>query len=372
MRLSLATVKENFDTEGAGTVKAELAGTKESIDIFLSSYYNTRGKGTIKAPVPITGSTIVVCKPTGAKSWIYLATCDDNVLVGDNPNPSIRKSSFSNNVDRTGAEKGGPGYDSDLVIQNDLGCGIELCQTIGKVGNTIHTKLFTPAGKYISLTDSAPREGIILNTGKGSLFVLTAHPSTIGAPRQGSILDTVGSQIFTNRNGATVMKVLDGADLTLRNKSTGYNQLPANRFKSGHINIQSDTNGINLITKSGKSKIFLECLADTSPIPNPPDNQIVIRSGPSTPGGTSKVILEASEVQINAGKISFLSNGSVDVRSVGTMNLTGDTSINLRSNGNINIDGAAINLNSNLATTANVEGNTPGLPLNPYGPAGLI
>ena len=373
MRLSLATVKENFDTEGAGTVRAELAGTNERIFVYLSSYYNTRGKGTIKAPVPRTESTIVVCKPIGAKNWIYLATCDDNVWVGDNPNPSTRKSSFANGVDRTGATKGGPGYDSDLVIQNDKGCGIELSQTIGKVGNTIHTKLYTPAGKHITLTDSAPREGITLNTGKGSYFCLTAFPSTKTAPRQGSILDTIGSQRYINRNGATVMSILDGSDLTLRNKSTGYNQLPANRFKSGHINIQSDTNGINLITKSGKSKIFLECLTDTSPIPvTPPQNEIVIRSGPSTPGGTSKVILEASEVQINAGKISFLSNGSVDVRSIGTMNLTGDTSINLRSSGNINIDGAAINLNSGFATTANVEGNTPGLPLNPYGPAGLL
>ena len=371
MKLSLATVKENFDTEGAGTVKAELAGTKEEIFVYLSSYYNTRGKGTIKAPVPITESTIVVCKPTGANSWIYLATCDANVLVGDNPNPKVRKSSFSN-TDRNGSTKGGPGYDSDLVIQNDLGCGIELSQTIGKVGNTIHTKLYTPAGKYISLTDSAPRESITLNTGKGSLFVLTAFPSTKCAPRQGSILDTVGSQRFTNREGSTLMSVLDGGDLTFRNKSTGYNQLPFNRFKSGQINIQSDTNGINLLTKSGKSKIFLECLADTSPIPSPPDNQIVIRSGPSVPGGPNKVIIEAAEVQINAGKISFLSNGSVDIAALGgAINLTG-VGINLQSAGAVNIDGTTINLNSGTSQAANVENNFPGLPLNPYGPTGLI
>ena len=31
MRLSLATVKQNFDTESAGTVKAELAGTNEQM-----------------------------------------------------------------------------------------------------------------------------------------------------------------------------------------------------------------------------------------------------------------------------------------------------------------------------------------------------
>ena len=84
------------------------------------------------------------------------------------------------------------------------------------------------------------------------------------------------------------------------------------------------------------------------------------------------MIIEAAEVQITAGKISILSNNSVDILSTGSLNLTGNLGINLKSNGPVNIDGTTINLNSNLAQEADVVNNTPGLPINPYGPAGLF
>ena len=372
MELCLATVTDNFDVERSGTVKARIFGDEEQKKVYLSSYYNTRGKGTIKAPVPITGATIIVCKPKGSKTWIYLATCDANAWVGDSPNPNqARNSSFTIGVDRGGATKGGNGFDSDLVIQNDLGCGLELSQTIGKVGNTIHTMLYTPSGKKITLSDTNVKDAISLDTAKGSYFALTGFPSSFAAPRQGSVLETIGSQRFINKNGTTAFNVIDGCEINFVNSSTGYNALPQNRFKSGNINIQSNTNGVNILTRSGKSKVFIECLPDISPIPSPPDNQIVIRSGPSTPGGPNKVIIEAAEVQITAGKISFLSNNSVDIFSTGLLNLTGSLGINLKSSGPVNIDGETIDLNSDLAQEADVS-NSPGLPINPYGPTGLF
>jgi hypothetical protein len=373
MELCLATVTDNFDVERSGTVKASISGDVEEKRVYLSSYYNTRGKGTLKVPVPINGSTIIVCKPKGSKTWIYLATCDANAWVGNSPNPNqVRNSSFTVGVDRGGATKGGNGFDSDLVIQNDLGCGLELSQTIGKVGNTIHTKLYTPSGKKITMSDTNVKDAISLDTGKGSYFALTGFPKSIPSPRQGSVLETVGSQRFINRNGTTAFNVIDGSEINFVNSSTGYNTLPQNRFKSGNINIQSNTNSVHILTRSGKSKVFIECLADTSLASSPTDNQIVIRSGPSTPGGPNKVIIEAAEVQITAGKISILSNNSVDIRSTGSLNLTGDSGINLKSNGPVNIDGTTINLNSNLAQEADVNNNTPGQPTNPYGPAGLF
>ena len=375
MELCLAKVIENFDIGRGGTIDARIAGEGAKLQpVLLSSYYNTGEKGTIKSPVPRKGSTIIVCKPTGSKFWIYLATCDGWACTGEGGDPiERRKQFFNSDVDRGTKEKGGTGFDSDLVIQNDMGCGMELSQTFGTKGNKVHTKLYSGNNKYIKLNDSNPRDDIELNSGQGSSFRLTAFPTGLSSPSQGSVLDTVGPQRFINRNGKTCIMVQDGSELNFINNSTGFNCLAAaNAFTAGNINIQSQSGDINLLTKSPSSKIFIECLeGEELGAPANPVKEIVIRAGASTPGPTNKVIIEASEIQLTAGNISILSNQNINVASTGTMNFTGGTGINFSSGGPINIDGATINLNSGFASAA-LTTNTPGTPLNAYGPLGVF
>ena len=165
-----------------------------------------------------------------------------------------------------------------------MGCGIELSQTYGTGGNKVHTKLYSGNKKFVKLNDSNPRDDIELNTGAGSSFRLTAFPTGLSSPSQGSVLDTVGPQRFINRNGKTCIMVKDGSELNFINNSTGFNCLaPANAFTAGNINIQSQSGDINLLTKSPSSKIFIECLPGEQ-LGTPDINEIVIRAGQSAPG----------------------------------------------------------------------------------------
>ena len=373
MELCLAKIVENFDIERGGAVAALISGEGDKPKkVLMSSYYHTGEKGTIKSPAPRYGSTIIVCKPKGSNFWIYLATCDGWAWTGVGGDPvEQRKELFDVGTDRGTKEKGGSGFDSDLVIQNDMGCGLELSQTFGLKGNKIYTKLYSGNNKYLKLNDSNPKDDIELNSGQGSLFRLTAFPTSLSSPSQGSVLDTVGPQRFINRNGKTCMMVQDGSELNFINNSTGFNCLAgANAFTAGNINMQTKKGNIHLFTQSPSSKIFIECLPGEQ-LGTPDINEIVIRAGQSAPGLPNKVVIEASEIELTAGNISILSNQNINVASTGTINFTGGAGINFRSAGPINIDGSFINLNSGAATTATTT-NTPGIPINGYGPIGVF
>lgn len=377
MDLCLAEVVENFDMKRAGTIMALIYGDGSNPqDVLMSSYYTTGEQGTLKTPVPRKGSTIVVCKPKGSIYWIYLATCDGWSWQGPNGDPLEKRTPlFDRGVDRGGKDKGGSGFDSDLVIQNDMGCGLELSQTYGTKGNKIYTKLYTGNKKYVKLNDSNPNDNIELNTGAGSSFKLTAFPTALAAPQQGAMLDTVGGQRFLSRNGKTCMMVQDGSELNFINNSTGFNCLQgANTATAGNINLQSQSGNIHLFTKSPDSKIFIECLPGESlGQPAEPINDIVIRAGNAGGGGTAvgRVIIEGFELQLTTTNLSVQALGSINVQSAGQMNFDAALGINFRSAGPINIDGTAINLNSGLASTATVS-NSPGLPINNYGPIGVF
>lgn len=375
MELCLAKVVENFDIARSGSVDALVAGEGDGLQkVLMSSYYHTGEKGTIKSPAPRKGATIIVCKPKGSNFWIYLATCDGWAWTGVGGDPvEQRKELFDIGVDRGTKEKGGSGFDSDLVIQNDMGCGLELSQTFGLKGNKIYTKLYSGNNKYLKLNDSNPKDDIELNSGQGSLFRLTAFPTSLSSPSQGSVLDTVGPQRFINRNGKTCMMVQDGSELNFINNSTGFNCLAgATSFTAGNINIQSQQGDIHLFTKSPSSKIFIECLeGEALGTPENPVKEVVIRAGSSGAVGTNRVVIEAAEIQLTTGSLSILSNQDINIQSTGTMNFTGGAGINFSSAGPINIDGSFINLNSGQAAEA-ITTNTPGLPINGYGPIGVF
>jgi len=268
MDLCLAEVVENFDIKRAGTIMALIYGDGANPqDVLMSSYYTTGEQGTIKAPAPRKGSTIVVCKPKGSVYWIYLATCDGWAWQGTNGDPLEKRTPlFDRGVDRGGKDKGGSGFDSDLVIQNDMGCGLELSQTFGTKGNKVYTKLYTGNKKYVRLTDSNPNDNIELNTGAGSSFKLTAFPTALAAPQQGAMLDTVGGQRFLSRNGKTCMMVQDGSELNFINNSTGFNCLQgANTATAGKTSICKASRVIFTYLQSPQkvkylSSVFLESL----------------------------------------------------------------------------------------------------------------
>lgn len=376
--ITLATVKENFGPNREGSIWALRYGEEDLDEIRLSSPYETSDKGTFKIPTPRIGSTIVICKPTGSSQWIYLATCPGYHWVGDGVADPIKKYNpgLSVSVDRGGVGDQGNGYDGSLVIQNDLGCGLKLAQTMGPKGNRIYSELYTGKKKKIKADDSTFNDAIILDTNAGSSFRLTGFPSSKSAPRKGAILNTIGSQHFISQSGDTHLVVQDGGELNLINNSTGFNAFAAALpFTAGNINLQSKRGDINLLTSNPSSKIFIECLPSTNtPGADAPINEIVIRSGPAVPTtNANRVIIEAAEIQLTTTNLSINSLGTINMTSTGRMAFAAPT-IDF-TGAAINMDATGlINLNSGIASPPlpnPATQNQVGLPTTTYFPTGV-
>jgi len=376
--LILATVKENFDPGRSGIIWVQRYGSDDLDEVLISSPYDSQDIGAFKVPVPRLGSTVVICKPKGYDGWLYLATCPIPKWVGDgvaNPHKKYNPQA-SVSVERGTVGDYGNGYDDSLVIQNDKGCGLKLSQTLGPKGSRIYSELYTGKRKKIRADDSTFNDAIILDTNAGSSFRLTGFPSSKSSPRKGSILNTIGSQHFISQTGDTHLVIQDGGELNLINNSTGFNAFSAALpFTAGNINLQSKRGNINLLTANPSSKIFIECLPSTNdPGPNPPINEIVIRSGPATPGGSlNRVVIEANEIQLTTANLSVNSLGTINMNSTTRIAFSAPV-IDMQAATAINMDGGLINLNSGTSAPPLPDPTTQnlvGLPTTTYFPTGV-
>ena len=357
MNVFLAEVASNFDPNGAGTLKAYINGfgVEAPLPVIYTSPFMPGTKGTFKPPTLVEGTPILVCL---IDDYFYFMGCrafSHDIHQTDSDVPFLAENDTAAVAhDRLELEKQGSGRDNSFIIQNDMGYGIELAQTLGPLISA-YTKLYTPGEKRIIMNDNPNVDSIALDTGKGSKVVLTGDPlghQTL--PYAGFVVDTELSQRYINRGGKTSIVIDNGTELNIINRSPGIKPTPEVLFP-GNVNVQAARGDVNLFSQEGS--IFIEC---TQLVPG---GDITIRSGID-----GKITLEAGNVHINAASISF-STTNFDVFSAGNINFQSGGNINLLAGGTVNADGTLINLNSGVAGPANIF-NTPGLPINKY-PIGL-
>lgn len=355
MNISLAEVRDNFDPDREAKFFAKiqsLGGSERSVR--WTSPYLTGGDGGLATPVPMKGALILVCKPDNCEEWFYLGSTGlqgiDN--IGQDQEPlSHTKSGPALVTDRGGAKKGGL-LDSDVRLQNDWGCGVELAQTRSTQAQVIHSKVYTPGGKKVLVSDSPGIDSILIDTGNGSRIALTDEPQgQEGLAGKSLQVDTVGPQRLINAESQTDLLVHDGRELQLINNSTGVNRDPNEPEHYGNVNIQSKNRDVNIFTKGPGGRIFIECL-------DPNGENQVIQINPKSSGGVVRIISDKAEIVAN--NIGIQANTSIDMRSEGNINMSAGGEVNIRATGQANIDASEIHLNSGNSSEAqpDVGGDT--------------
>lgn len=379
MKLALAVVKDNIDIYNSGRLKAIVEGYGDSPKpILMSSAFHTGDNGSFKPPSPKIDSTIIVCRPKGSPMWIYLATCEGLVWTNlGNDETTVKEfiPVMARGLDRSNATSQGTAYDGNFVMKNDANCGVEMLNNLTPDEPEQHTKLFTGSGKKIEISDTASKDQILMKAGHYSSFMLTNFPNSKSKPSMGAVLDTLGPQKFINRQSKTTIAVENGSELNFINNSTGLNATGLNKLFAGNINLQTGTGDINLFTQSAGGRIFIECLPASVVLPGQaPLNDIVIRAGQAIPAGsvsTGRVIVEAAEIQLTAGKLSISAETSIDMLSKGTINMQG-TSVNISSPGNVAIKGARIDLNPVTTVPPPIITNLTNIPPSKYALTGVL
>jgi hypothetical protein len=351
MNISLAEVREQFDPDRNKKFIAKIRslGDAEKV-INWTSPFSSGGLGTISTPIPAKGVTVLVCQPEGSDSWYYLGSTGKKSI--DNPNTAIDPyedtvAPFNRGVDVGGKIKGGTGLQDDTVIQNDLGCGLELSQTRGKKNQVIHTKTYTPQGKKVLVSDSPGIDSVIMDSNNGSKITVTSEPQgQLGLASQSVQIDTVGPQRFFNYEDQTDILVEDGRELQILNNSTGFNKgVGSTSEHYGNVNLQSKWRDINIFTQAESGRVFIECLKEDGV------NQ-VIELQTHGPDSTIRIIA-TGKVDISADSVGIAATNSIDIRSEGNLNLAAGGAVNIQSgSGDINADGPQINLNSGNSSPA--------------------
>jgi len=361
MRIALAEVRENFDPDREGKVYAKIEGVGDSDKpINMTSLYNSGAEGTVKTPIPLQGTYILVCQPENCEEWFYLATTGAEFLGNANtPTETLHEFESPNAIgsDRGNETKGGTGRDNDLLIQNELGCGLELAQTLGAKGSVVHSKLFSGQGKKVLVSDSPEIDSVILDSNQGSRISVTGDPKSPALASKAVEINTVGPQTYINLNSATNMVVQDGTELQLINNSTGSNKGVANPEAYGDVTLQSKNRDVNLFTKSGIGRIFIECLN-----PNGSNEIIQLKTN-----GNGAIRLIATKVEITADSLGVDAT-NIDLRASNNINLGAGGSVNIQAGGNVNADGSLVNLNSGASSPPSVNN---GEDTNNLGPEGV-
>ena len=371
MKLALAVVKNNIDIYNSGSLKAVIEGCGNEIrPVLISAPFHSGDGGALKTPSPKVNSTIIVCKPEGSPEWIYLATCEGLVWQGQG---ALTKNKFiptmARGVDRSGKSKQASVLDRDFVIKTDGNYGLEFVQRQGSNEPLTYSKVFTGAGKFINLDDTPSQDSITLQAGEYSSFKLTNFPASRSLCSMGAVLETLGPQRFVNRESKTTIAVENGTELNLINNSTGTNAIAEDKLFAGNINLQTGTGDINLFTKSAGGKIFIECLPATVALPNQePINDIVIRAGSAVPTGVSvgRVTIEASEIQLTTSNLSVLSQGDINMQSLGSINMFGALGVNITSGASIALQAPKVDLNPPTPVAPPVVANLTNFPSSRY------
>jgi hypothetical protein len=357
--ISLAEVVRRFDASKKGIFWARIdEESNEVLPVTYVSPYASNGDGAFIA-IPEPGVEILVCKPKEDSGWYYLGSTFEAP-------PSNKKggnviSAVKTAIERVLGVYAATGFPMKMAFVGKYGSGLIITDEITKDKQNVKTVLKSITKKKISLVDSPKLDAIYIDTGAGSKITLTDNPQNglVGPPANAVLIETTGPQKLINAESQTDIVVLDGKEINVLNSSTGFNAAPGSE-KFGNINLQSDTNDINLYTTRGPSsaapngprtntdgRIFLECL-------NPQGIRQVIQLQTKGLGGDCVIRVKSSgKVEIQSIlDIDVVSGGNVNMLSAGNINITAAGEVNIQGGAGVNADGATINLNSGTSSPA--------------------
>ena len=397
MKLLKAIVVENFDYAFNQGFYVNIIGQSEVGDyvvespqrVKFTSPFNTLNKGGMAGHVPGVGTQVIVCTLDNAPDdeYYYVGSLfeyfdklsEGTVREGLKENPT----KFMLDIDHP-LGLGVPG--EEIKIQNNSECGFRLIDRKSEQINDARSELYTPS-KRITLSDNPQIQSIVLDADEHSsqnvarIDLVGDDPSNFSKGHHSLTARTTGSQSFVSDQEVFIcVKSPNGGDINIVNESTGLLQLDWPAKQWGNVNIQSQYNGINLFTGQG----YLVPSDATNPYVPGDTSQIRIEA--LNPANTGGIVLRctspASTIEVTTGgQININGTLGINMFTAGTLNLFGAEGINMASTGPINvnspspvnIDGATINLNSELSQTGATTASVPPIPTIPNSyPAGVF
>lgn len=245
--------------------------------------------------------------------------------------------------------------------------------------------------KELSLDSSPEVDCVKLSNGHGDYLKISGLPESaagiIGPPKRALEARTFLNQNFVSDRGGVDLTVMDGKEITLENRSSGFFSW-AGLFgpRSGNINLFSKYKNINISAKApfyvptegpnSGGKVMIETGNSQVTVSRdgvtirmntsiPPGPGAVI-AGPGNPRievkATGDIVIDAGgpfstiptaggTLTLKAGNIELLAT-NVTIGAAATLTTNAATVTTINSGGAVNIDGALVNLNSGAAATA--------------------
>lgn len=320
MRICVADVVSCFDVEQRGIF---LAYSKDVHDVpfevtYVTPYAVQNEAGFVA--VPEEGTTILVCQPENAQKWFYLgSTFERSMEQGTN---KILDTTYRYPDKTITRARGRP---QKVILQDIKGNKLTLSSEYNPKYVNIKAQLESSLGKKLTLSDSPDKNCIMLKTEHGDGLKITSRPDVVSAARAVE-LESKGPHTYISRESSIDLRINDGKDITLENKSTGIRVDPTAPLEFGNINLVSENRDINLTTKGFAGRIFLDSL-----------------------GAGGHIQLDSE------GSITIWATGAVKIK-CGSLDIKSDTSVNIEAGTNLSLKAAnAVNIQGN---TTNVGGDT--------------
>ena len=356
-----AIVVDTTDPSRSGCVWAHIEGfTAESTPIQYTSPFGTNGQGGMVA-IPTSGTKIIVCSPMGTSKWFYMSTCFES-------EPNQAEGGKISDTEISPVERAKPdlysarGIAQGMQVKGQRGGGLEINESYAPEGNVkgfnVSTRVKSPKGKKVTLSDNPHTDAISLET-PGVTLKITDNPKSGVSSPNAFDLRTEGPTSLKCRSEMDLVVGVDGREVNILNTAQGATW--GDTINQGNINIQSKHKDVNVFSKGVTGRIFIETINEEGQQQliqlqtRGPDSNIVIKA-------TGKVMIDADQgLELNSqSDINITSGSNVNIRAAGT--------INNKTGGNFNVDASEVH----LAEPASVpSANTSLAQESTYGSAGI-
>lgn len=358
-----AEVRDRSSLNNQGTFLARVSndGQSDQIVYYVSPYASSAKAGMIA--VPEIGTPILVCRPTGSKSWYYLGSTfapefvpSPDQVEGGGPAGGSGGSPPFERIDPTmGKVSGVP---NKIVLHGNHGQGLEISdERDGVTTWGVKTELLSSSKKKITLHDSPGIDSIKLDSGNNASITLTQNPDNPQKSAASIEVDCNGPQIHISRESDLECRVAKGGrDLNIINNANGvaWGKIagvpdPNATVTAGNVNIQSNQGDVNIASNSPfTGRIFIETL-------NPAGETQLIQL--KTNSETGAIVLSTQgTIALDAGEIVMQSRGNIALGCGGVFSVEPAGGVAMQSPANIDLEGATVNL---------APGSAPTVPVGP-------
>lgn len=349
MKVLEAKVESNIDSESTGRFTA--VRDSEIYEVHYASPWGAIGqkKGSGFFAIPSPEQKVLIIQPDESSTWYLLSVLHSGPFVGESKVP---KELYEKRD-----------VPQQMVIRDPIGNELIFSHAYKKTFN-YKIQLKSSLGKKLVFLDSPTISEVRLENEKGDGMLIRGKTAPQFAsfpppPAARSIdIKSSGPMSLVSRRSSLNIRIEDGKDINISNKSIGFNSLMS-RFASdmstfrtplfvpyGNVNIESDWRDVNIT--AGKTHGFLSKILSPFRIYDSPNllykenyrGKVMIKargSAPTLPFEQGAIVQISSDGSIILKSLS----GKIYIKG-DVLNLRGDTEVNIESRGNVNIQAGEI------------------------------